>query len=131
MTRDELDVHYRAYIASLNERRIDDAAEFYCDELLYNGKPMSRAEWRQTAIEDSLTAMPDLRWHIEHLVIEDAYLAARLRDTGTLIGTWHGIPPSGTPVSFAEHVFYRFRGGRADEVWSVVDVLAMQASDHS
>lgn len=127
MTRDELDAHYRRYIAALNERRLDDAESFYADELLYNGERISRAEWRRTAIEDSFDAMPDLRWHIESLVIEGGTVAARLRDTGTLRQPFRGIEPTGRPASFGEHVFYRFRDdGRTDEVWSIVDALALR-----
>lgn len=129
MTRDELEAHYRRYIACLNERRLDDAEAFYADELLYNGKRISRAEWRRTAIEDSFEAMPDLRWHIEHLVIEAGHVAARLRDTGTLKKPFQGVEPSGRRTAFAENVFYRFReDGRTDEVWSVVDLAAMSKS---
>lgn len=129
MTRDELEAHYRRYIACLNERRIDEAAAFYADRLLYNGKHISRDEWRRTAIEDSFDALPDLQWHIEHLVIEGDYVAARLRDTGTLRKPWQGLTPTQSPASFGENVFYRFRDdGRTDEVWSIVDVLALRSA---
>ena len=126
MTRDELEAHYRRYIDCLNARRLDEAGAFYADDLLYNGQRMSRARWRRLAIEDSFDAMPDLRWHIEQLVIEDDHVAARLRDTGTLVKPWQGLVPHGGFVSFGENVFYRFRDdGRTDQVWSVVDVLAL------
>lgn len=129
MNRDELDAHYRRYIAALNERRLDEAETFYADTLLYNGARISRAEWRRTAIDDSFDAMPDLQWHVEQITIEGGMVAARLRDTGTLRQSFHGIQPTGRPASFGEHVFYRFRNdGRTDEVWSVFDVLALQDS---
>ncbi len=127
LTRDELEAHYRRYINCLNARRIDEAQAFYCDELLYNGEWISRATWRKNAIEDSFVAMPDLQWHIEKLVIADDYVAARLVDTGTLTTGWRGIKPTGQPSSFGEHVFYRFKGGRTDEVWSIVDIQALGA----
>lgn len=129
MIRDELDTHYRRYIAALNERRLDDAEGFYADELLYNGERISRAMWRRTAIEDSFEAMPDLQWHIEHLVIEGSTVAARLRDTGTLARPFRGIEPSDRSASFGEHAFYRFReDGRTDEVWSIVDTEALRGA---
>ena len=58
MTRDELETRYRRYIDCLNERRHDDAEAFYCEELLYNEKHISSAEWRKKAIEDSLPPCP-------------------------------------------------------------------------
>lgn len=79
------------------------------------------------AIVDSFAAMPDLRWHVEHLVIDGHEVFARLRDTGTLRAPFAGVPPTGRPTSFGEHVLYRFRDdGRTDEVWSVVDLGAMR-----
>ena len=32
-----------------------------------------------------------------------------------------GIDAAGRRVSFAEHVFYRFRENRIEQVWSVID----------
>ena len=128
MTRDELEALYRSYIDCLNERRLDEAEAFYCDELLYNGERISRAEWRRDAIEASVTVMPDLQWHVERLVIEGGLVAARLVDTGTLTRRWRGLAPTGRSASFGEHVFYRFRDGRTDEVWSIVDVLALTST---
>ena len=128
MNRAELEAHYRRYIDCLNERRLDEADTFYCDELLYNGERISRAQWRRAAIEDSLKAMPDLQWHIRHLVIEGEHVAARLADTGTLRAEWRGVRPSSKPARFGENVFYRFRDGRTDEVWSIVDVLALEGA---
>lgn len=129
MIRDELEAHYRRYIEALNQRRLDEAESFYVDELLYNGKRTSRAEWRRTAIEDSFSAMPDLQWRIEKLVIEDDHVAARLLDTGTLATEWQGIRPTGRSARFTENVFYRFRAdGRTDEVWSVFDLIGLKVT---
>ena len=126
MANTALETRYRRYIDCLNERRLDEAGSFYADRLLYNGKVVSRDEWRRTAIEDSFDAMPDLQWHVEHLVIDGRHISARLRDTGTLRKAWQGLEPSGVPASFGEHVFYRFDdGGQIDEAWSIFDVLAL------
>ena len=129
MTRGELEARYGRYIVCLNERRLDDAEAFYAEELLYNGRRINRGRWRREAIEDSFVAMPDLQWHIEHLVIEGGHVAARLRDTGTLEKPFQGVKPTGHPTSFTENVFYRFReNGRTDEVWSVIDLAAMASN---
>ena len=42
-------------------------------------------------------------------------------------GEFLGLKPNGKPVSFAEHVFYRWRDGRIHEVWSLIDQPAIQA----
>ena len=124
MTRDDLDAHYRCYIDCLNGRQLDRMNRFYADELLYNGRRMSRSEWLEVAIKASFDAIPDLQWNIQHLVIEHETVAARLVDTGTLVKPWSGLQPSHQKLRFGEHVFYRFRDfdGLADEVWSIVDI---------
>ncbi len=128
MMREQLDAYYRRYIACLNERRLDEAALFYAEELNYNGEMMSRDRWRRTAIEESLAAIPDFKWQVEHLVIDGDFLAARLRDSGTLRLRWRGLVPTGKFAVFGENVFYRFQGERINEVWSIVDALALEGS---
>jgi predicted ester cyclase len=34
---------------------------------------------------------------------------------------------NGERVTFAENVFYRFRSGKIDEVWSVIDKAGIEA----
>src|SRR3954471_19890100 len=105
MTRGELEAHYRDYISCLNERRLDRMDEFYADELLYNGRrltrtqwraqalhptldPLTRTQWRAQAIDATFDAMPDFQWHIERLVVDESHVAARLLDTGTPRNAW-------------------------------------------
>lgn len=38
-----------------------------------------------------------------------------------------GFEPTGAPISFAEHAFYRFRDTKIAEVWSVIDTKAIAA----
>jgi predicted ester cyclase len=38
-----------------------------------------------------------------------------------------GSAVNGRRVTFAENVFYRFRGGKIEEVWSVIDKAAIEA----
>ena len=61
MTPGELEAHYRDYISCLNERRLDRMNEFYADELLYNGRRLTRAQWLAQAIDATFDAMPDFQ----------------------------------------------------------------------
>jgi predicted ester cyclase len=126
MTEAELEAHYRRYIQCLNERRLDEMHLFYHDELLYNGARMTRAQWRAQAIEATFAAMPDFQWNIQQIVIQGEWIAVRLIDTGMLAREWLRLRPTGRSVRFGENVFYRFRAGRTDEVWSVFDLLAIK-----
>lgn len=37
-----------------------------------------------------------------------------------------GIPPTGRPISFVEHVLYRYRDDKIAEIWSVSDMDAIR-----
>ena len=54
-------------------------------------------------------------------------LACRLLFDVTPRGTFLGLPVNGRRVRFAENVFYEFREGKIQEVWSVLDKLAIEA----
>ena len=64
-------------------------------------------------------------WQIDRLVIEDDFIAARLRDSGTLRQRWRGLAPTGTLAFFGEHVFYRVKQRHFVEIWSIVDAFAL------
>ena len=58
MTAD-LEDTYRAYLAALNDRRLDDLEHYVADEITYNGTPMTRAQY-QALIAADVAATPDL-----------------------------------------------------------------------
>lgn len=128
MTRDEIEHRYRAYIDALNEGRLDDAAEFYDDQLRFGVQPLSREQFRDFVLKPVHETAPDGTIEIRSIVIEGDELAARLVRTGTLVREWMGIKPTGRPASFGEHAFYHLRDGRCDEVWSIIDLAAILAA---
>ena len=48
-------------------------------------------------------------------------MACRLDFRCTPQHTFLAIQPTGAPVAFAEHVFYRFEAQRIVQVWSLID----------
>lgn len=115
---------YRRYIAALNDRRLDDLGEFVQEELTYNGRPMTRLDYRNMIAGD-IAAIPDLRFEIRLLVVAGDQVACRLHFDCTPRGEFLGLRPSGRRISFAEHVFYRLREGKIAEVWSLIDRSAV------
>ena len=63
---------------------------------------------------------------LNQLVSSDGTIAARLWFDCTPVGEFAGIPPTGARVQFAEPVFYRFRDGRIEQVWSLIDTNAVR-----
>lgn len=121
----DLDVHYRRYLASLNERRLDRLIEFVHDEITYNDVPMSRAGYGEL-IARHIAAVPDMFFAIDLLVVRADHVACRITFDCTPRAEFLGRQPTGRPVSFSEHVFYRFREGRIEQVRSLLDMDAVR-----
>jgi predicted ester cyclase len=117
--------HYLGYIDALNERRFDDLGEFLADELTYNDQPTTRGQYQQDR-RDEVDIIPDLRFNVGLLVVEDDVVACKLDFDCTPVKTFLGYEPSGDRIQFTEHVFYRFAGERIVEVISLLDLAAIR-----
>lgn len=126
MTDAELETHYRQYIRCLNERRLDELGHFVHDELRYNGVPETRTGYRDRLVQD-IAAIPDLVFELQVVVAHDQQVGCRIFFRCTPEREWQGWQPNGQTISFAEHVFYRFRDGKIEEVWSLLDRDAIAA----
>ena len=71
------------------------------------------------------TAFPDLHFTIEELVAEDDTVAGRVTMSGTHLGSFLGMSPTGRSVRQAQVHFVRFRDGKGVEHRAVRDDLGM------
>jgi predicted ester cyclase len=117
----QLENIYREYLAALNDRRLDDLDQFVHERLIYNGEEWTREEYR-SLLADDVRKVPDLHYDIQLLVVGTDHVACRLWFDCTPQQRFLGIDAGGRRISFAEHVFYRFRANRIEQVWSVTDV---------
>ncbi|MFF0476891.1 ester cyclase [Streptomyces sp. NPDC004284] len=81
------------------------------------------AEALKRVWEALLRAFPDLHVTIEETVAEGDRVVSRNTVTGTHLGEYRGLPPTGKPVSYGEIFIFRFEDGRIAEIRGVVDVL--------
>jgi predicted ester cyclase len=61
-------------------------------------------------------------------VVDGDRVAARLTDTGTPVGEWNGLAPTGATVSIAETAFYRVEDGRFKDLWYLLDADGLGSS---
>ena len=115
---------YRAYLTTLNERRLDDLVDHVHDELTYNDEPMTRRQYQELLAAD-LAAAPDLFYEAQLLVADGDQMACRLVFDCAPVGELLGFRPEGARLRFAEHVFYRYRDGRIAAVRSMIDRAAI------
>jgi predicted ester cyclase len=126
MTESPLAHLYRDYIACLNRQEWENLYRFVDADARHNGRPFGLAGYR-AMLERDFAEIPDLQFNIELMVCEPPHVASWLRFDCRPKGLFLGLPVNGKRVCFAENVFYKFRGGKIVEVWSVIDKAAIEA----
>jgi steroid delta-isomerase-like uncharacterized protein len=125
MTTVELSNIYRDYIACLNMQDWENLGRFVQDDVRHNSASLGLNGYRRM-LEDNFEQIPDLFFDIQILVAQPPNVAARLCFDVTPKGEFLGLPVNGQKVAFAENVFYEFREGRIQEVWSVIDKAVIE-----
>jgi len=126
VTRADLADIYRAYIACLNAQDWAKLGQFVHDDASHNGRRLGLPGYR-AMLERDFTDIPDLQFDIELLLADPPMIASRLRFDCTPKGKFLGLDVNGRRVTFAENVFYQFRDGKIEQVWSVIDKAAIEA----
>jgi len=78
---------------------------------------------KEMVFERLYRAFPDLHITLEDMIEEGDKVAVRDLVTGTHLGEFNGLPPTGKSVSYREIFIARFANGRIAEAWGVVDVF--------
>jgi predicted ester cyclase len=117
---------YCGYIACLNAQDWLNLGTFVHDALHYNGRALTLDDYREMLIKD-FREIPDLFFDIQMLIEEPPRIACRLRFECAPKGVFMGLRVDGKRVVFCENVFYEFREGKIDNVWSVIDKAAIEA----
>lgn len=126
MTQADISGVYRDYIACLNDQDWPKLGQFVCDGVHHNGRPIGLSGYREM-LERDFAEIPDLRFNIRLLIADPPYVASRLGFDCSPKGQFLGLPVNGKRVSFTENVFYGFRDGKIETVWSVIDKAAIEA----
>lgn len=122
----DLETRYRAYLDVLNERRLEDLVHHVHDRLTYNDEVITGRDYRDLIAAD-IAAAPDLVFDPHIVVVSGDRVACRLVFRCTPRAQFLGFTPNGEQLSFAEHVFYRFDGGRIAAVSSLIDRWSIAA----
>jgi len=73
---------------------------------------------------DFRQAFPHARWHLDLLFGEGDFVVARWTATGTFLGEWGAVPPTGRSATFSGVNIYRFGSdGKVAELWNHRDDL--------
>jgi len=126
MSENTLRTLYEQYIQCLNDQNWPALGNSVHEDVFYNDKKVGLTGYR-SMLENDFEQIPDLHFNIALLVVDEQCVAARLDFACTPKGTFLGLPVNGKPVRFSENVFYRFRDGKIERVWSVIDKAAVEA----
>ena len=94
---DDLERTYRAYLDSLNGRRLGDLDQFVHDQVVYNDTSLTRQQYAQMIAAD-VRKIPDLHFTIDQCVTGDDVVACRLWFECTPEREFAGVPPTGRPT---------------------------------
>lgn len=125
MTAEELRDFVLRFFDMANEHDFDRMQEFTHETVIVNGVPVARPDMI-AQFHGYATAVPDLTWDIQDLLVDGDRVAVRLTDSGTPVAQWLGLEPTGAAVSFTETAFYRIRDGRLEAMTFLVDFAALQ-----
>jgi steroid delta-isomerase-like uncharacterized protein len=75
--------------------------------------------------DDFRAAFPDLEVDVELVVGEGDYVVGRWTASGTHLGQWSRLAPTGKRVTFSAVNIYRFEGGKVAEIWNYRDDLGL------
>lgn len=87
-------------------------------------RPSTR-EGFKGAIQEVRTAFPDLKVTVEDSVAVDDKVWMRVTCSGTHLGQFKGLPPTGRRFEITEIHIGRFQNGIGVEHWGVADMLRL------
>jgi steroid delta-isomerase-like uncharacterized protein len=76
--------------------------------------------------DDFRTAFPDLRVTVDLIIGEGDFVVGRWTATGTHLGAWGELEPSGRSATFSAANIFRFEHGKVAEIWNHRDDLGLQ-----
>ncbi len=119
----------RAWEEGFNQGNLDVIDEVfdtnYIERTPYSVIEQGGPERVKRAFKWMKSTFGDLHFEVEQMIAEGDFVVSRAMATGTHIGEFMGVPPSGQPVRFAAVVISRLSNGKHVEDWSFVDSYAI------
>ena len=88
--------------------------------------PPSGPAGQKKIADDFRAAFPDLRVEVDVIVGEQDFVVGRWTASGTHLGWWGDLEPTGRRVTFSAANIFRFENGKVAEIWNHRDDLGLQ-----
>jgi len=100
-------------------------AEDYVRHDVRPTKALSGPEGQKKIADDFRAAFPDLRLVVDLIVGEGDFVVGRWTASGTHLGAWGGVDPTGRRVTFSAVNIFRLENGKVVEIWNHRDDLGL------
>jgi steroid delta-isomerase-like uncharacterized protein len=89
-------------------------------------------EWRglqgiRGAVKSHRTSFPDWSERVDDIIAEGDKVAIRITSTGTQLGEFEGLKPTGRKIAIQEFHIFRLSSGKIVEQWGMPDVQGLMA----
>jgi steroid delta-isomerase-like uncharacterized protein len=110
----------------LNQGKLENYAQFHTTDFVAHGagRDFSLAQDMAAAREER-TALPDMRFAVNHLVAEQDLVAVHWVMWGTNSQPGMGLPATGKKIRISGMTLFRFKGGKIIEEWNAYDMLSV------
>ncbi|MFY9580352.1 MAG: ester cyclase [Gaiellaceae bacterium] len=128
-SRDNKTQPQRVFTEILNEGRLEVADEIVAPGFLLHSptrpEPFEGPDGFKDFVTDLRRGFPDLNITIDHVIAEGDFVSIRSRVTGTHLGTYRGIPPTGRKISQSQLHMFHVVDGQINETWQEIDGLGI------
>src|SRR5690606_20771032 len=112
-----------------NQGQLDVLDELLAPDYVNHSSSMPDAPPGPEGVKPIVAAMrrafPDLHYTIDRMVVGDDAVAVRVTLTGTHVGDFFGIPPTGKPLKVTRTNIEQFRDGKIVAHWRTTDELSL------
>lgn len=113
----------KAYLAAGDAGELDHLGRYLHDDVILHdpngrgrGLDHEKETWRA-----SRAAMQDLGHDVREVLSSGSMVAARIKVSGILHGTFAGVSADGRAFEVDQAIFMLVSGGKAQEIWTIVD----------
>jgi steroid delta-isomerase-like uncharacterized protein len=127
MSIDEIEIRYCQYVDEvLNRHHLDGLATYMAADVVSHS-PGLAAGWAgaRELVANLVSAFPDFHLTIDALAAADGGVIARLTATGTHVGAFLGVAPTGRRFRVPAFGAWQLRDGACTEQWLQLDVLEL------
>jgi steroid delta-isomerase-like uncharacterized protein len=119
----------RFYEEVWDQGNTDFAYEVFADDYVRHDLRPTQAlpgpTGQKKIADDFRAAFPDLRATVDLIIGEDEWVVGRWTATGTHLGRWGGVDPTGKQVTFSAVNVCRFENGKVAEIWNHRDDMGL------